>query len=773
MNKIVRYYFYSIFTLTLIAFQQVNGQNSACNKLLYQKDTLICPGESVTLNLTPAPLPDSVLPGVWKLLITKNAIDSTLFNIKPFGYDRANQYLYSIIHQRIIRYDLKNNAVSAINATNWPGDFTEFTFDYTNNRLLYWRGGRDSVYAVSAAGGSWQLITNGIIDRESYGSSSYWNPTTQQPGFYGGFGSNQMKSWIYEDSNGGWVSKKINPAIDSIPPKGGNLVASNSTGTKLYLFAGQGSYSGNELDSTCTLGSPWASQAGMFCWLKDLWELDLSTYIFKNILPVNNASIKYQGAVGYDYDKSRFFLFGGFQPTGNYAQNQLLPNTNKTFRFRTGIDSGFVEFIGQGDQPPAAVGTNLNGLTYYDPIAKRMIWARTDGIWAYYPDSTNIPLSQLTYTWSTGDTTASIVVKPNITTPYKITRTSGGFVCTDSILINVQSMQTALLQTVNVCGDTAKLDAGIGFDSYLWSTGDTVQNIAVTKNAVYIVSVTKGLCSSKDSSAVQIATPVLDFTVMAQKDSVCYGESDTLNVVSPQPGVVYSWYLPGSAIKINSGIYYGLSSVTKNANYVINGNSVPAACTLKSTTVEIVVRPKISKPLLKIDSIGANSIIVSWDAIPNATAYLISVDNGASFQYPTQGILALKEIVNGIPAGQSQKVILKALGSVNCQTSDTSQIVATTINPFGNGIYIPNAFTPNADGSNDFFRVYGTSIKSIRLRIYNQWGELLFSTIDMMIGWDGNYKGNKSPASVYTYTLEAKMNDGTDIIKTGTFTLIR
>jgi len=265
----------------------------------------------------------------------------------------------------------------------------------------------------------------------------------------------------------------------------------------------------------------------------------------------------------------------------------------------------------------------------------------------------------------------------------------------------------------------------------------------------------------------------LDFTVMAQKDSVCYGESDTLNVVSPQPGVVYSWYLPGSAIKINSGIYYGLSSVTKNANYVINGNSVTAACTLKSTTVEIVVRPKISKPILKIDSIGANSFIVSWDAIPNATAYLISLDNGASFQFPTQGILALKEMVNGIPAGQSQKVILKALGSVNCQTSDTSQIVATTINPFGNGIYIPNAFTPNADGSNDFFRVYGTAIKSIRLKIYNQWGELLFSTIDMMIGWDGNYKGNKSPASVYTYTLEAKMIDGTDIIKTGTFTLIR
>lgn len=773
MNKVVRYFFYSIVGFTLIATQEVNGQNAACGKLLYQKDTLICSGSTVLLNVVPAPAPDTVLPGVWKQLISKNAIDSVLFNIKPFGYDRVNQYLYSIIHQQIIRYDLKNNSVASINATNWPGDFTEFTFDYTNNRLIYWRGGRDSVYALPASGGSWTLIGTGSIDRESFGSSSYWNPTTQQPGFYGGFGFNQMKSWIYESNLSGWALRKTNPLIDSLPPKGGNLVASNANGTKLYLFAGQGSYSGNELAGSCTLGSPWASQSGMFCWLKDLWELDLTTYSFTNILPVNNASIKYQGTVGYDYDKSRFFLFGGYQPTDNYLQNQTLPNTNKTFRFRTSIDAGFVEFIGQGDLPPAAVGTELNGLAYYDPLNKRMIWARNDGIWAYYPDSTSIPLTLKSYLWSTGDTAAFINVKPNVTTPYKITRTSGGFSCTDSILISVQSMQTTLLNTVNVCGDTARLDAGPGFDTYSWSTGESTQGITVNKNGVYNLSITKGLCASKDSSTVQLASPVFDFLVKAQKDSVCYGESDTLNVISPQIGVVYSWYLPGSSIKINSGIYYGLTNVTKNASYVITGNSVPAACLSKSATAQIVVRPQITKPALKLDSLGANTIIVSWNAVPDATAYLISVDNGLSFKNPTDGNLALKEVVNGIPAGQSQKIILKALGFVGCPPSNTSMIIATTINPFGNGIYIPNAFTPNADGSNDVFRVYGTAINSILLKVYNQWGELVFSSTDLVNGWDGNYKGNKSPASVYSYTLEAKMQDGTEVIKKGTFTLIR
>jgi gliding motility-associated-like protein len=402
-----------------------------------------------------------------------------------------------------------------------------------------------------------------------------------------------------------------------------------------------------------------------------------------------------------------------------------------------------------------------------------MIWARYDGIWAYYPDSTTVPLSQKSYLWSTGDTTSSITVQPSQTTKYKITRTSGGFACTDSILVSVLNMQTALQQNVTVCADSLKLDAGIGFKSYSWNTGDTSQSIIAKKNGTYTLNVTKGSCSSKDSSQVQLASAVLDFIVRAQKDSVCVGESDTLNVINPQAGVVYSWYLPGSAIKINSGLFYGLNSVSKNVSYIINATSIPAACAAKSASVQISIRPKIEKPILRIDSLGATAVVFSWNSVPNAIGYLISLNNGLDYQDPANGSLALKELVNGIPAGQSQKIIIKALGQATCQISDTSQILATTINPFGNGIYIPNAFTPNGDGVNDVFRIYGTAIKTLRLKIYSQWGEMIFSSTDLAVGWDGNSKGNKSPASVYHFTLDATMQDGTDVIKTGIFTLIR
>jgi len=334
-------------------------------------------------------------------------------------------------------------------------------------------------------------------------------------------------------------------------------------------------------------------------------------------------------------------------------------------------------------------------------------------------------------------------------------------------------MQTSLPPTVSICGDTAKLDAGVGFNSYQWNTGETTQQIAVTKNAVYSVAVTKGVCSSKDSTQVQMAAPILDFIVKAQKDSICVGESDTLTVVAPQTGVTYSWYLPGNAIKINTGTYYGLNNVSKNASYIISATTNPPTCIAKSATAQIIIRNKMAKPLLKIDSLGATAVVFSWNAVPDASSYLISLDNGFSFLNPLDGALALKQTVSGLVAGQTQKIIVKAMGQASCQTSDTSQLVATTLNPFGNGIFVPNAFTPNADGNNDLLFVYSNSISAMKFKIYNQWGELVFSTTDRTIGWDGNAKGNKSPASIYNYTLEATMLDGTTVIKKGNITLIR
>lgn len=88
-------------------------------------------------------------------------------------------------------------------------------------------------------------------------------------------------------------------------------------------------------------------------------------------------------------------------------------------------------------------------------------------------------------------------------------------------------------------------------------------------------------------------------------------------------------------------------------------------------------------------------------------------------------------------------------------------------------LYTPNAFTPNGDGNNDEFRIYGSLIDKIELNIFNQWGELVFTSTQLTSGWLGDYKGEKQPAGVYVFTAKIKMLDGKELIRKGAINLIR
>ena len=88
-------------------------------------------------------------------------------------------------------------------------------------------------------------------------------------------------------------------------------------------------------------------------------------------------------------------------------------------------------------------------------------------------------------------------------------------------------------------------------------------------------------------------------------------------------------------------------------------------------------------------------------------------------------------------------------------------------------LYCPNAFTPNGDGTNDVWKVRSETVKSIAIHIYDQWGELLFTSTSIDNGWDGTYKGHKEPVGVYVYYVDAVMNDGQNIKRKGSITLLK
>lgn len=88
-------------------------------------------------------------------------------------------------------------------------------------------------------------------------------------------------------------------------------------------------------------------------------------------------------------------------------------------------------------------------------------------------------------------------------------------------------------------------------------------------------------------------------------------------------------------------------------------------------------------------------------------------------------------------------------------------------------IYVPNAFTPNGDGRNDLFKVYGDPIDEIELVVYDRWGEKVFESDQKDAGWDGTFRGKVLSPDVYAYYVRVACFDGQEYITKGNVTLIR
>jgi gliding motility-associated-like protein len=116
--------------------------------------------------------------------------------------------------------------------------------------------------------------------------------------------------------------------------------------------------------------------------------------------------------------------------------------------------------------------------------------------------------------------------------------------------------------------------------------------------------------------------------------------------------------------------------------------------------------------------------------------------------------------------------IVKGTDASGCFAKDT-----ITVNISTKGIVsfqVPNAFTPNNDGVNDCFgiRNWGADITVQEFKIYNRWGQLIFSTTNPSDCWNGTFKGAKQDPGGYPYVIKAISPCG-NINRTGIVLLIR
>ncbi|MFK7905433.1 MAG: gliding motility-associated C-terminal domain-containing protein, partial [Chitinophagales bacterium] len=88
-------------------------------------------------------------------------------------------------------------------------------------------------------------------------------------------------------------------------------------------------------------------------------------------------------------------------------------------------------------------------------------------------------------------------------------------------------------------------------------------------------------------------------------------------------------------------------------------------------------------------------------------------------------------------------------------------------------LVIPNAFSPNSDGINDFFKIEGRNIESIEIKIYSRWGQKVFEGHSLDDAWDGIFKEEPLELGVYVYYARAFSFDGEEVFVKGNISLIR
>ena len=104
-----------------------------------------------------------------------------------------------------------------------------------------------------------------------------------------------------------------------------------------------------------------------------------------------------------------------------------------------------------------------------------------------------------------------------------------------------------------------------------------------------------------------------------------------------------------------------------------------------------------------------------------------------------------------------------------CRTTDNITIIVD----FDNVIFVPNIFSPNGDGANDILFVRGKGVAQLKFFVYDRWGEKVFETTSLDIGWDGTFRGKDMNKAVFVYYLEATFIDGKEVTQKGDITLIK
>jgi len=302
------------------------------------------------------------------------------------------------------------------------------------------------------------------------------------------------------------------------------------------------------------------------------------------------------------------------------------------------------------------------------------------------------------------------------------------YILPDGSVVSTEGTYDVTLTAVTGCDSTITTNISVG-DTY-----DITMGPAICEGETYVLPdgastgtagtytfpmmTTEG-CDSIITVTLQV-NPVYDET---EEISICYGEVYTFpDGSSADTTGTYPVYLTSSA-GCDSAVTYELSVIIEEPVTLLIADTVQC---WYSEPLQLVIYPDIPE--------------IIWS----------NGDDGAATYVYEPGIYIAS--YTGICVADSLAVEVIYCGLVD----------------------VPNAFSPNGDGVNDFFSILGAdNVDNLEVIIYNRWGEKIYESSDKNFHWDGTYNGVDQEIGVYIYVLNYTLLEKGEQSRSGSITLLR
>ena len=345
----------------------------------------------------------------------------------------------------------------------------------------------------------------------------------------------------------------------------------------------------------------------------------------------------------------------------------------------------------------------------------------------------------------------------------------------------LNSLDLGLSEMVTICaGEVLTLTAILYNDvEYTWTSTDpnfgTQTNNSITispsENTTYSLVARYQSANCPEANATVNVTVVQPgvVTAAASETAICPGEGVTLSATLVSGGTnndIYTWVdnqgreFVGQEVTVNPSVTTTYRLVYVSANGCSSDNS---------QTVTIFVEPPV---LINLSTSADNrnrTIAVGSEVEIMAELITNGLDVSISWMANDETLSTTEETFVDVPTANTvYKITVNAPNG--CVYME--EVLINVVEP---RVVIPNAFTPNGDGQNDFFNiVVDGEVILTEFKVYSRWGQLVYDNENPENGWDGNYNGSEAPSDTYAYIISYQfIGGGRTVTEKGDVTLIR